>query len=119
KTAMHVVTEVDSSTGALFGRNPYNTEFGERVGFFSVNDSTRTVTGNRTEFIGRNGDLSSPAAMTRIRLSGTVGAGLDPCAAMQVSFNLAPGQEHQIVFALGMGRDAEDARNLVWRFTSL
>ena len=27
KTAMHVVTEIDPNTGALFARNPYSTEF--------------------------------------------------------------------------------------------
>src|SRR4030067_976918 len=31
KTAMHVVTEVDSNSGALFARNSYNTEFAGRV----------------------------------------------------------------------------------------
>jgi cyclic beta-1,2-glucan synthetase len=116
KTAMHVVTEVDCSTGALFARNPYSTEFGERVAFFSVSALNRTVTGSRAEFIGRNGGLSNPAAMARTRLSGIVGAGLDPCAAIQVSFDLGPGEEREIVFVLGIGRDAEDARKLVRRF---
>jgi cellobiose phosphorylase len=27
KSAMHVITEVDPGSGALFARNPYNTEF--------------------------------------------------------------------------------------------
>ena len=34
KTAMHVVTEVDTNSGALFARNSYNTEFAGRVAFF-------------------------------------------------------------------------------------
>jgi cellobiose phosphorylase len=81
KSAMHVITEVDLNSGALFARNHYNTEFADRVAFFDVDDAARTVSGDRTEFLGRNGTLRSPAAMTRARLSGKVGAALDPCAA--------------------------------------
>jgi cellobiose phosphorylase len=116
KSAMHVVTEVDPKSGALFARNPYNTEFADRVAFFDVNDTNRTVSGDRTEFLGRNGTLRSPAAMTRSRLSGKVGAALDPCVAIQVPFELADGQEREFIFTLGVGRDADDAGNLVHRF---
>src|SRR5208282_3902128 len=116
KSTMHVVTGIDPNSGALFARNPYNPEFCDRTAFFDVDDATRTVSGDRTEFLGRNGTLRSPAAMTRLRLSGKTGAGLDPCAAIQVSFDLAAGQEREIVFRLGVGRDAEDAGNLVNRF---
>lgn len=116
KTTMHVITEIDPVSGALFARNPYNTEFPDRTAFFDVDEATRTVTGDRTEFLGRNGTLASPAAMTRLRLSGRVGAALDPCAAIQVSFDLANGQEREIVFKLGVGRDAAEAGNLVHRF---
>ena len=116
KSSMHVITDVEPATGALFGRNPYNMEFPGRVGFFDVNDVGRTVTGDRTEFLGRNGTLRSPAAMKRSRLSGKVGAALDPCAAIQVPFELLAGQEREVVFMLGAGRDADDAINLVHRF---
>ena len=116
KTAMHVITELDPNSGALFARNSYNTEFADRVAFFDADEMTRTVSGDRTEFLGRNGTLRSPAAMSRSRLSGKVGAGLDPCAAIQVPFELADGQEREIIFRLGAGRDADDARSLLQRF---
>ncbi|SPF45218.1 Protein NdvB (fragment) [Syntrophobacter sp. SbD1] len=116
KSSMHVITEIDPKTGAIFARNPYNTAFRDRTAFFDVDEASRTVTGDRTEFLGHNGTLRDPAAMTRMRLSGKVGAALDPCAAIQVSFDLAAGQEREIVFRLGVGRDADDAANLVNRF---
>jgi cellobiose phosphorylase len=111
-----VITEIDPNSGALLARNPYNTEFGDRVAFFDVDDATRTVSCDRTEFIGRNGTVRSPAAMIRSRLSGRVGAGLDPCAAIQVAFELADRQECEFIFRLGVGRDAADASDLVHRF---
>jgi cellobiose phosphorylase len=103
RTAMHVITQVDPFSGALYARVPYNTEFPGRVAFFDVDDDTRTFTCDRTEFIGRNGGLENPAAMGRTHLSGRVGAGLDPCAAIQVPFELAAGQEREITFRLGLG----------------
>jgi cellobiose phosphorylase len=83
---MHVVTELDPGSGALFARNPYNMEFADRVAFLDVDETTRSLSGDRTEFLGRNGTMRSPAALTRARLSGRVGAALDPCAAIQVPF---------------------------------
>ena len=116
RSAMHVITEVDLNSGALFARNTYNTEFRGRIAFFDVDDANRTVTGDRTEFIGRNGTLRNPAAMGRARLSGRVGAALDPCAALQVPFELDDGDEREIIFMLSAGQDAYDAGNLVYRF---
>jgi cellobiose phosphorylase len=116
KSAMHVTTEVDPKTGALFARNPFNSEFPDRIAFFDVDETSRTLTGDRVEFLGRNGSLQKPAAMARTRLSGRVGAALDPCAAIQVGFDLAPGQERQLVFRMGVGRGIDDARALVNRF---
>ena len=78
KTAMHVITDVDIESGAIFARNSYNTEFPNRVAFFNTDALTRTLSGNRTEFVGRNGTLHDPAVMKRLHLSGKVGAGLDP-----------------------------------------
>jgi cyclic beta-1,2-glucan synthetase len=116
KSSMHLITEIDPASGALFARNSYNSEFTGRIAFFDVDDAVRTVSGDRTEFLGRNGTLRAPAAMMHTRLSGKVGAALDPCAAIQVSFELAAGEEREIIFKLGVGRDADDASNLVRRF---
>jgi len=67
--------------------------------------------------VGRNGGLARPAAMLRTRLSGKVGAGLDPCAALQVPFELGAGQKRDIVFMLGVtGRRSADVSNLVARY---
>ena len=116
RTMAHIITEVDTRTGAVFARNPYSTEFPDRVAFLDVNDPDKKITGDRTEFLGRNGTLSSPAAMARTGLSGRVGAALDPCLAAQAVFDLEAGQETELVFILGSGQDMNDARGLVQRF---
>ena len=115
KSAMHVITEIDPLSGAFCARNGYNTEFADRIAFFDVDDVTRTYSGDRTEFVGRNGTLGNPAAMSRSQLSNKVGAALDPCAAIQVAFDLADGEEREFIFRLGAGRNLDDARKLLAR----
>jgi cyclic beta-1,2-glucan synthetase len=120
KNAPHIVTEL-SQSGALFARNNYNTEFGERTAFLDAATSHlgligRSVTGDRIEFLGRNGTHSRPAALKRKRLSGRLGAGLDPCAAIQLVFDLAEGQTREIVFTLGAGQSRADADTLAQRY---
>ena len=115
---MHIVTETDTDSGALFARNPYGRECRQRVVFAHVSERDRSLSGNRTEFIGRNGTLARPAAMYRKRLSGRTGAGFDPCAALQTRLNLAPGQEHEVVFIFGAAADAHEARQFIQRFGS-
>ena len=116
KSAMHVTTEIDAKTGAMYARNSFNSEFAEWIGFFDVDDPARTVTGDRTEFIGRNRTWRNPIALRRMRLSGRVGAALDPCGAMQVTVDLAPEQEREIVFRLGAASGIGAAGALVQRF---
>jgi len=116
KSAMHVATAVDAHSGALLARNRYSAEFGSYVAFLHTGESFQSWTCDRTEFIGRNGTLRRPAAMRQLRLSGRSGAGLDPCAAIQVPFELAEGQEREIVFRLGVARDADEGHRMIDRF---
>ena len=113
---MHVVTELDPATGTLYASNHYNREFGGKTAFVGVNEAARSVTGSRAEFLGRNGSPARPAAMRQAHLSGRTGANLDPCAALQVPFDVADGQERELVFILGAGNDPAEAHDLVRRF---
>ena len=121
KNATHIVTEL-SQAGAIFAQNHYNTEWGERTAFFNavtahLELNARTVTADRTEFFGRNGSHRQPAALKRKCLSGRVGAGLDPCGAIQLIFNLAEGQSsREIIFMLGAGQNKQEADALVQQY---
>ena len=119
KSAMHVATEIDPQTSALFARNSYNTDFEGRVAFVASSELARSYTADRAEFLGRNGTLAQPAALRRTRLSGKTGVGLDPCAALQVQVELEPGQEREISFILGTGQNVQAAQDLARRFQNL
>ena len=119
KTGLHINTDISADNGALYARNPYSNDFGDWVAFFDVDERDgpfSTITCDRTEFIGRNGSLRRPVALRRMQLSGRIGPSLDPCAAIQVPFELAPGQKREIVFRIGMGRSTDEAGQLVQRF---
>jgi hypothetical protein len=109
---MHVVTETEPHTGSLLARNAYGRAAADRVVAVNVSESSRTVTGSRTEFIGRNGTLADPDAMRRVALSGRTGAGLDPCAALQTRVEIEAGCEREVVFTLAAAGGIEEARAL-------
>ncbi len=112
-----VVTEIDAETGAMFARNPWRTEFANRVAFADLAGRQRSWTGDRSEFIGRNGTLDHPAALAgEGPLSNRVGAGLDPCGALQTQLELKPNARAEVVFFLGEAASKEAARALVARY---
>ncbi len=118
KTSMHILSEQDADSSALLFRNRYNTVFSDRVTFFKVDDPSQlTFTTDRLEFIGRNRNLQDPQAMHRKRLSGRSGAGMDPCAALQVAFDLPDGADKEIVFLLGSAPNTQEVKQLIQKLS--
>ncbi|MEO8285519.1 MAG: glucoamylase family protein [Chloroflexota bacterium] len=117
--ARYIITEANRERGAILARNPYNPEFAERVAFAATSAGTFTFTADRAEFLGRNGSMQAPAALKRRDLSGRVGAGLDPCVALQCAIELQPGEERTVVFTLGEGDNLDHARYLAGKYRSL
>jgi cellobiose phosphorylase len=116
KTRMHVVTERDDASGLLLARNAYSTDFADRVAFFDTDPAPgASHDGDRTTFLGCNGALDHPAALSAPVLGGHVGATLDPCAAIRVPFELAEGETREIIFRLGAAPSATAARVLALR----
>ncbi len=112
----YLIPEFNDDPQVLLVRNPYNPEFSEQVAFVSASNPLHGVTADRTEFLGRLGSLQEPAALQRIGLAGTVEAGLDPCAALQLHINLEPGASEQIYFVLGQAEDRETALALASQY---
>ncbi|WP_461604062.1 GH36-type glycosyl hydrolase domain-containing protein [Aeromonas rivipollensis] len=116
-SAPFITTRMDEQTGAMLARNPWNAAFPERVAFLDLGGRQTSWTGDRSEFLGYQGQLAAPAALQGGRpLSGRTGAGIDPCSALQTHVDLAPGQRLEILVLLGQGESDEQASALILRY---
>ncbi len=115
--APFTVTSMDAESGAMFAANGWYPAFAGRTAFLDLGGRQTSYTGDRREFIGRNGDLEDPAAMASgAAFSNRVGAGFDPCGAMQTHVELADGASVELVCLLGEAEGAPAARTLVERY---
>jgi cyclic beta-1,2-glucan synthetase len=116
-SAPFVITDIDPGSGAMFARNAWNSAFGSRVAFADLNGAQTDWTGDRREFIGRNGTLACPSALAGTTpLLKTLGAGLDPCGALRTAVELPPRGTVDVVFFLGEAAGADEARTLITRY---
>jgi cyclic beta-1,2-glucan synthetase len=116
ETQMHVVTNWDDDAGALLARNRYHPEFGGSVAFAALSRPPGSYTADRASFLGRNRSLVDPAAMEHEKLSRRTGAGIDPCAALRVAIDLAPGESTDVACLLGQAETVEQVHDLVAKY---
>jgi cyclic beta-1,2-glucan synthetase len=114
----HIMPEFIPDQNALLAVNHFNSEFGERVAFLAASKNPHGVTADRTEFLGRMGSLCNPAALGRIGLGSVVNAGLDPCAAIQLHIDLAPGAKEEVFFLIGEGKNRDESLDLIGQLQS-
>ena len=113
---LHVQTTYDEQAGAVLASQTWTGSFTTYLGFAAASPKATTYSGDRTQFLGRNGTKAKPAALGRIRLDNRTGAGLDPAAALQVPVTIDPGNHVEVVFLLGQAENLEAVRSLVRRY---
>ena len=117
QTVPYIITETDGKN--IYAKNPYNNEFAEKTAFAAMSETPQSLTCDRKEFIGRNRSLNNPEALTREKLSGRSGAGLDPCAALQTVIELAPDETREIAILLGETDSPKAAREIINRLNTI
>jgi cyclic beta-1,2-glucan synthetase len=113
QTQHRVRTRFDATRGAVLADNPFDPQFAPWVAFAALSEPVTDHTGDRREFIGRNGCISSPAALRADTLAARTGLGVDPCAALRCALELAPGETRTVVMLLGAGSDEAEAQRLM------
>ena len=112
----YITSELDRGNSCLLASCAWNAEFGSRVAFLAAHKSVHGCTADRGEFLGRRGDYARPEALERWGLSGRVDLGVDPCGALQVHLELAPGEELETYFLLGQAASRDEALATVARY---
>lgn len=115
-TQMHVVSQFDSQARAILAFNHYHPDCPDSVSFAAITPSAHSACADRLEFLGRNGTMADPAALHRGWLSGHTGARMDPCAALQIKLELAPGETKEVTFMLGQVASIQQARALITKY---
>ena len=116
-SAPFIVTEIDSDSSAMLARNSFSTDYGSRIAFADLGGRQLSWTGDRTEFLGRNGSLDNPTALAGAApLSNRVGAALDPCGALQTRLELKPNGATEVVFFLGEAASKAEALSLIAKY---
>lgn len=119
-SAPFIATEIDSQTGAMLARNHWSADFSARVAFADLGGRQQSWTGDRREFIGRDGSLNHPAALAAGGpLSKRVGGGLDPCGALLATIDVPPHGTADVVFCLGEAASTAEAVALVARYRAI
>ncbi len=106
---------------AIVAHNRWNPDFAERAAFLTADQPLHGFTTSRQEFLGREGNLESPAGLRRWGLEGLAKAGSDPCGAYQVHLDLEPGGTAEVCFLLGQGTDDAHVRSLIsnWKTSGI
>ena len=112
-SAPYIVTEMDSQTGAIFARSAWEGAFGGRVAFADLCGSQTSVTGDRKEFIGRNGTLERPAALVTRRpaLRESSGQDLIPAPRCRRLWSCVPARAPKLCSSWGSARIARRRGN--------
>ncbi|MEP7352546.1 MAG: glucoamylase family protein [Acidobacteriota bacterium] len=114
---LHVTTSFDPSSKQLFAQQFWGETFSNSVAFLASSPKPSSFSCDRIAFLGRARAFQTPAALKRARLDGKAGAGLDPCGALQVDFELAPGASKEITFFLGQAESEAQANAIVQRLS--
>jgi cyclic beta-1,2-glucan synthetase len=115
-TQQYIHTSFDKESNSLLGQNFFDQQYADQVAFLAMSGQIRSHTGDRREFIGRNGTSARPAALSKTMLSESVGEMVDPCGALQTVITLEPGESQDVVVLLGARNSLDGARDLIHRY---
>jgi cellobiose phosphorylase len=96
----------------------WNTDY-PYIAAFGTTGHVTSAEGEKSEFLGRNGTLRSPDALSHGEWRGLFGRHYDPVAAMRMEVTLGPGEEKEIGFAIAIDKSRDATMALLRRSLDL
>ncbi|TCO73125.1 GH36-type glycosyl hydrolase domain-containing protein [Marinisporobacter balticus] len=118
-TQPYITSEMDEKKGTFFIKNGYSSDFPDRIVYITSSQKIVSYTGDRKEFIGEKGDLSTPESFMREGFSNRVGGGYDPCAVVQNFIELEPHEEKEFVFIFGHEKEVDGIDPIVKKYKNM
>ena len=115
-TQHQVRTQFNREIEAIFAQNGYDQDFGGKVAFTALSRPVTSFTGDRREFLGRNGTLAAPAGLERSSLAEACGPLFDPCSALQCEITINPGETRDVVALIGAANGEAECRKLIGKY---
>lgn len=114
-SAPYIVSETIQGNKLVFS-NPFSEDYSEYATYIDVSIHERSFSGNRESFFG-SGSQEVPDALSYEHLDGVVGAGYDPCGALQVHISIDPHETLDVVFQMGASesKDSIDGISTYYR----
>lgn len=118
-TAQYISTYINEEGEYIHAKNPYSSNFGNLIAFLKVvGGEETTFTGDRREFIGKEGSFESPEILNKKSFSNVVGAGLDPCMAVNTKISVNPGEEKTLLVILGQEENINNVDEIIKEYSS-
>ena len=103
----------------IAGVNPYSEYFGRMNAYLSMIGSEEiSFTGDRREFLGVGGELSSPQGLSKSALSNRCGSIYDPCLVVEGKITLKKGDKKEIVILLGED-EKENVESIINKYKNI
>jgi cellobiose phosphorylase len=124
--ASFISSEWDEDAGILTAQNRYQDIFREATPFLGVfsqsaasEQESVSWTSDQLGFIGRNGSVLRPAALSRRELDKRAGVHYSSCGAVQRKLALQPGEETEIILLLGCATSRSHAAELARKYADV
>lgn len=108
QTYQHIETVIDPETGAIIAYNPFQMDYKKRFSFFDSDGHQKKYICKRSDFIGYNGTHSHPQALKDGITAADFNDITDPCAVIDLTFELSSNEHKQIVFRIGSFDSSEE-----------
>ena len=110
--------KVNKENNIVTAQNLYTDDFRGRIVYCSSNETIKSFTGSKLEFIGKR-DIDNPQGINLSELGNQTGLGESSCIAIDIDIELEAYENKEIVLLLGEEGNILDAKNMSYKYSKV